>query len=63
VLRLYNSLGSEIRRLVNEEQSTGYHEVRWDGCDDLGASVASGVYFVRLEAGGTVQTRKVLLAR
>lgn len=38
-------LGQEIRTLVNEEKPVGVYEVTWDGKDDYGHRVASGVYF------------------
>jgi len=49
-LGIYNSLGQIVRRLVEESQSEGYKRVLWDGRDDYGVSVGSGVYFYQLEA-------------
>ena len=57
-LMVFNTLGQRIATLVNDEVEVGYHEVRFDG-----AGLASGVYFYRLQAGDSVQTRKLCLIR
>lgn len=62
-LVLYNLAGQPIRTLVNSPRSAGSHTAVWDGTDDSGRSVASGVYFYRLQTGQQVLTRKLLLVR
>ena len=70
-LKIYNLLGQEIRTLVDVIQEAGFHNVRWDGRDDSGAPVSSGVYLVRLVvreslSGGKakfVQSRKLALVK
>jgi hypothetical protein len=62
-LNVYNLLGQKIRTLVSENQPAGYREVVWDGRNDDGVSVASGIYIYRIEAGDFVQTRKMVLMR
>ena len=62
-LVIYNILGQEVRTLVCGDQAPGYYAVRWDGDDDLGREVASGLYLCRLEAGECSLTRKLLLLR
>lgn len=62
-LRIFNLLGQEVRTLVNGPQTAGTHEVTWDGRDNGGKAVASGVYLYRLEAGGLVKTRKLMLLK
>ena len=58
-LTVYDVLGREVRTLVNgEEEEQGAHEVRFDG-----SGLASGVYMYRLQAGGFVQQRKMLLEK
>jgi len=57
-LKIYNVLGQEVRTLVNEVQESGKYRVRFDG-----ASVATGVYFYRLEAAEFSQVRKMLLLK
>lgn len=63
VIALYDLLGRRVATLVDEEQPAGAHEVRWDGRSDSGASVASGVYFYRMQAGDFLATRKLTLVR
>lgn len=50
-LAVYNILGQQVRLLVNETQEAGYRRVTWNGRDDAGKEVTSGVYFIRLNAG------------
>jgi hypothetical protein len=61
VLKVYNIIGEEICTLVDEVKPAGLFEVLWDGRDNTGHRVASGVYLYQLEAQGFVQTRKMLL--
>ncbi|MBC7187470.1 MAG: T9SS type A sorting domain-containing protein [Calditrichaeota bacterium] len=62
-LAVYNLMGQEVKRLVEEVQEAGVHVARWDGTDSAGREVASGVYLYRLAAGGQVKSRKLLLVR
>jgi hypothetical protein len=63
-LRVYGSDGSLVRTLVDEVQSGGsFNRVEWDGTDDSGHRVASGVYYYRLQNGGHELTRKMLLLK
>jgi CubicO group peptidase (beta-lactamase class C family) len=62
-LTIFNALGQEIRTLVNGRQSPGQKSVVWDGKNDLGHQVNSGVYFYKLKADDRVQTKKMLLMR
>ncbi|MFQ6113029.1 MAG: kelch repeat-containing protein [bacterium] len=61
VLKVMNLLGQEVRTLVDEEKPTGVYEVMWDGKDNHGQRVATGVYLYKLETRGFVQTRKMVL--
>jgi hypothetical protein len=58
-LAIYNVLGAKVRTLVEAQQTAGDHEVNWNGVDDAGAVVASGVYFYRIAAGDFHATRKL----
>ncbi len=62
-LLIFDAAGHRVRTLVEGTHSRGTHQVVFDGLDDAGRSLASGVYFYRLEAGGTVQTRKMVLVK
>ena len=62
-LVIYNQLGQKVRTLVNRTQSSGQYEVTWNGMDDAGNSVASGVYFYKLQYGPHQSVRKMLLLR
>lgn len=63
MLQIYNSLGQSVRTLVNETQSAGYQAMRWDGKNDYGDPLPSGIYFYRLTAGGYTAAKKMLLVR
>ncbi len=58
MLKVYNSLGQEVTTLVNGNMGAGIHNVVWDG-----SRLASGVYFYRMQAGGQVFTKKMLLIK
>ncbi|MEW6684709.1 MAG: T9SS type A sorting domain-containing protein [Candidatus Edwardsbacteria bacterium] len=62
-LRLYNVTGQLVRTLVDERCSGGFYTRRWDGTDESGKRVASGVYFYRLQAGNFTNTKKMILIR
>jgi hypothetical protein len=62
-LTVFNIRGQKIRQLMDEEVPSGQHEKAWDGKDDRGKSVSSGVYFSRLEAAGKTITHKMLLLK
>jgi len=63
VMKIFNTLGEEIRTLLDAEYEAGYHQIRWDGRDKNGHLVASGVYLYQLKAGEFVQTRKLTLVK
>jgi flagellar hook assembly protein FlgD len=48
---------------MDEMLPAGHHEVRWDGTNSRGLSAASGVYYYTLSAGGSDETRKMVLLR
>jgi len=62
-LSVFDLRGALVRRLHRGELPAGRHEIVWDGLDDRGRSVASGVYFVRLEFDGRRDTRKAVLVK
>ncbi|KPL04738.1 MAG: hypothetical protein AMJ73_03765 [candidate division Zixibacteria bacterium SM1_73] len=75
-LKIYNILGKEVRELVNTRQSPGNYTIIWDGKDNNGKEVASGIYFYQLtvrqahppeqsrgKAGNYKETRKLVLIK
>ncbi|MGE5498847.1 MAG: FlgD immunoglobulin-like domain containing protein, partial [Syntrophothermus sp.] len=60
---VYNILGREVATLINEERSPGSHIVYWNGRDNQGAQVASGIYLYRIQAGSYSETRKMNLMK
>ena len=63
VVRIYNTLGQEVRTLADEPYKAGYHNLRWDGQDRNGNAVSSGVYLYQLQAGEFQQVKKMSLLR
>jgi hypothetical protein len=63
-LEIFNVLGQKVRTLVDEELQAGYKQVAWDGTDEVGKSVATGIYFYRLRAEGLfTEMKKMLLVK
>jgi tetratricopeptide (TPR) repeat protein len=62
-LKVYNVLGQCVKTLANDYQPAGHCQIVWDGRDGKGLEVASGIYFVRMEAGSYALTRKMVLLR
>ena len=60
---IFNALGQRIRRLVDAEMLPGFHEAVWDGRDQAGRSLGTGIYFYRVGVGQRVETRKMLMTR
>ncbi|UCG53420.1 MAG: T9SS type A sorting domain-containing protein [Candidatus Latescibacterota bacterium] len=60
---LYGVDGRHVRTLIDRWAPVGHHNTTWDGRDTRGRTVASGVYFVRLETAGRTQTKRVVLLK
>ena len=63
VLRVYDILGRLVRTIVDEDMSPGFYTKQWDGLNDNGVGISSGVYFYSLMAGDFRQTKKMLLIK
>ena len=62
-LAVYDITGRKVKDILNAHLSAGPHSEKWDGTDNDGNAVSSGVYFLRLSAGGNVQVMKAVLQR
>jgi hypothetical protein len=62
-LRVYDLAGRLVRNLVGGQMEAHRHQVLWNGLDERGQRVGSGLYLVRFEAGGVTATRKLILVR
>jgi hypothetical protein len=67
-ITIYNTLGQEVKRLVNEQQIAGYYSVQWNGTNHDNRSVSSGMYIYRIEAAGGkgskfTQVKKMVLLK
>jgi hypothetical protein len=62
-LIVYDVLGREVSKLVNEFKSPGTYNVKWNGTNEFGRQVSSGVYFYKLVSSNNVITRKMVMLR
>jgi len=62
-IRVFDLSGRMVRTLMNRPMAPGAYTLRWDGTNDQGAEVASGVYFCRMEAPGFTDERKLTLLK
>ncbi len=60
---IYDMLGREVKTLVNNFESSGNHEVVWNGDNNYGQKVASGAYIFRVVAGNNIATKKMILLK
>ncbi len=62
-LTIFNLLGQKVRTLVDEYQTAGVRYVTWDGANDAGKPVATGLYLYRLQVGDRSESKKMLLLK
>ena len=62
-LNVYNIRGQLVRTLVNEQKPAGRYSIQWNGQDNHGRHISSGVYFYRMQSGDFQQTRKMVLLK
>ena len=62
-LVVYNMLGQKIRTLVDGNKDIGYYNVQWDGKNDNGNQVATGIYIYKFEAGNYIKSQKMILMK
>ena len=62
-LVIYDVLGRQVRTLVNQDLTAGYHRAVWDATDDMGRPLSGGLYIYRIQAGGFSKTMKMVLLK
>lgn len=62
-LKIYNSKGQLVKTLVDGDYKAGNHSIKWNGTDNYGKTLSSGVYLYRLNTAGVSQTRKMMLMK
>ena len=62
-IEIYNMIGQKVRALLNDQKEPGVYKAVWNGRNDSGAQVGSGVYIYRMIAGDFVQVRKMILMK
>ncbi len=62
-MEIFNILGQKVRTLMNNRMEPGRYEVVWDGRNDLGQTVGSGIYIYRIKAGDFVKSQKMMLMK
>lgn len=62
-MEVFDGLGRHVRTVISADLGPGRHEAMWDGVDENGRAVASGLYVIRLTAPDGVITRRAVLAR
>lgn len=62
-LVVYNILGQKMKTLVDKEMSSGSYNVSWDGINDIGTNVSSGIYICIINTQAGVKTKKMLLQK
>jgi len=62
-LTIFNTSGKKVRTLLNTRQQAGLHQLMWDGRDDNGNKVASGIFFCRMQAGSFNGLQKMILLK
>jgi|GEM_PF-1072691 len=62
-VELFDVTGRKVRTLLSGDMTAGHHELSWDGRDDAGRAVSSGLYFYRVRTSDGVLSRKLMLSR
>ena len=63
LVKVSNILGQEIKTLVNENKPAGNHFIKWDGTDNSGNKVSSGIYVYKIKAGNFIDIKKMVLLK
>ena len=60
---IYNILGQEVKVLIKEYRDAGSYQIKWDGTNNAGSKVASGMYIYRIQAGKFTSAKKMVLMK
>lgn len=63
IIRIYDTNGKQITELLNREQSAGTYNAEWNGKNNYGTQVSSGIYLYSIQAGSFSETRKMILLK
>nr|HPR18501.1 T9SS type A sorting domain-containing protein [Candidatus Cloacimonadota bacterium] len=62
-ISVYNLKGQKVKQLLNAQLAAGRHSVVWNGTDDNGKAVSSGIYFYKMKSGKYLETKKMILMK
>jgi hypothetical protein len=62
-INIYNMKGQLVKTLINEYLEAAYHNIVWNGKDNTGKSVSSGIYFYKMKSGNYSNTKKMILMK
>ncbi|MFQ5750916.1 MAG: FlgD immunoglobulin-like domain containing protein [bacterium] len=62
-VKIFNIQGQLVKKLLKERVEAGYHQVVWDGKNDQGATLPSGLYLLKIDASSFSEIRKMILSR
>ncbi len=62
-LIIYNALGQKVKTLINDIRQPGYYRIIWNGTNNMGVNVASGIYIYRMKAGKYIAAKKMVLLK
>jgi hypothetical protein len=62
-ISVYNAVGQHVKTLVDDSKAPGFYRISWNGTDNVGQSLAKGIYFVRMITDELVETEKLILVR
>ena len=60
---IFDATGKRVRLLSDQVRGAGLHRVRWDGSDESGREMPSGIYFYRVRGGGVAEMKKIVRSR
>lgn len=62
-IKIYNMMGKLVKQIVDDKKDAGYHSIVWDGKDETGVSIGSGMYFYTVEIEGYREVNRMILLK